>query len=516
MTLTIKLVLTNALSLILFFHTVICSAQSGQQRPINWLPTGLSLEDNLYILNMWGEQPTHIQDVYKHAFRILEQKPHSSFADIARNAGFQKLCRKHGIIHLGGPMLGDIRQDGAKVWVRTVQPSRVEVRLVSEGRERVFGPEVSNEDSDLTAIVHVSGLKAGTSYPFRVYVNGVEVKNAGNHVLTTLPDSDLVTDARIVAGTCFHRWGIGNQNQVRQILSRKPLAMLLGGDIAVQDRENKTGMHRADYLLRDFMPAWQHLAGSVPVYTTWDDHDYFNNDKAGIPEGFTNKDREAVWNVFRQAWNNPAYGFGEQGKGVFFRTRIGPADVIMVDNRYFRTGEKGSFLGDEQMKWLEDQLLDCKGPFIILSCGTMWSDYVSGGKDSWGVNDPEGRERLFNLIEKNRIGGVILISGDRHGARGFKIPRPSGFNFYEFELGSLGGRTGPPPVNTEWETQLFGISGIYAFGEFSFNTTLDDPEVTFRLIQDRGTILYEITLTRSQLTPNPDFIRTEYEQKNAN
>lgn len=28
-----------------------------------------------------------------------------------------------------------------------------------------------------------------------------------------------------------------------------------------------------------------------------------------------------------------------------------------------------------------------------------------------------------------RIGGVILFSGDRHGARVLRIPRPSGFSF---------------------------------------------------------------------------------------
>jgi alkaline phosphatase D len=498
---TIRIVLTNALSLLLLLYAASCNAQYGHYRPMNWLPIGSTLEDNLYLLNAWGEQPDYIQEVYRLAFNILEQKPNSSFADVSWHAQFQELCRRHNIVHLGGPMLGDVVSDGAKVWVRTVRPSRVEVRLESEGQERVFGPVESSEESDLVAIIPVSGLKSATSYPYQVYVDGIQIVNAGNHVLSTLHASDIVEDVRIAAGTCFHRWGIGNLNQAKQILSRKPMAMLLGGDIAVQDRENNTGMHRADYLLRDFMPAWQNLAGSVPVYATWDDHDYFNNDKSGIPDGYTNEDKEAVWNVFRKAWNNPYYGFGEEGKGVFFRTRIGPADIIMVDNRYFRTGEKGSFLGEEQMNWLEDQLLDCKGPFIILSCGTMWSDYVSNGKDSWGVNDPEGRERLFRLIEKNRIGGVILISGDRHGARGFKIPRNSGFNFYEFELGSLGSRTGPDPIRADWETQLFGISGTYAFGEFSFNTTLDDPEVTFRLIRDRGTVLYEITLTRSQLTP---------------
>ncbi len=501
MTLLIRWGLANALAVLFLSLSLTIQAQTTVKKPQNELSKALSVEGNLYLLNMWGEQPSHIGELYRIAYEILERNKNSTYAEVAANTKFQELCRKHGIVHLGGPMLGSVTTDGAKVWVRTVRPSKVEVRVLAEGRELVFGPVESSDASDLTAIVPVTGLKPGTSYRYRVYVDGVEAVNAHKPVLTTLPASENLPVARIAVGTCFHRWGLGNHDQARQIVARKPMAMLLGGDIAVQDRENHTGLHRADYLMRDFMPAWQHLSGSVPVYATWDDHDYFNNDKSGIPEGYTNADREAVWNVFRQAWNNPSYGFGEAGKGLFFRTRIGPADVIMLDNRYFRTGEKGSFLGDGQMKWLEEQLLDCKGPFIILSCGTMWSDYVSNGKDSWGVNDPEGRERLFSLIEKNRIGGVILISGDRHGARGFRIPRPSGFSFYEFESGSLGGRTGPDATRPSWDTQLYGFSGVYAFGEFTFNTTVPDPEATFRLIQDNGTVLHEITLTRSQLTP---------------
>ncbi len=239
---------------------------------------------------------------------------------------------------------------------------------------------------------------------------------------------------------------------------------------------------------------------AIPVYATWDDHDYFDNDKAGIPPGFTLQDKVAVWSVFRRAWNNPAYGFGEDRCGVFLRTRIGPCDVIMTDERFFRTGQKGSFLGEDQMKWLETQLLDCRGPFIILSCGTMWSDYVSKGKDSWGAWDPSGRERIFSLIEKHRIGGVLLISGDRHGARGFRIPRPSGFNFYEFEAASLGGRSGPA-VTVPGSPQFYGIADQYAFGEFSVDATQPDPVVEFRLIGEEGDFIHEMTLSRSQLTP---------------
>ncbi len=488
------------LSILLLFRSTGWTQIDGT-RPVNELYRALTLEDNLYILNMWGEQPAYIQEIYRLAFMILEQSPNASYADLARDSFFQKLCQEHGIVHLGGPMLGDVRSDGAKVWVRTTKPAEVRVVIEYQGLEKSFGPVHSTDSSDMTAIVDVHGLRPATRYGYKVLVDGQIISNAAETVLTTLPDFYEVNDARIAVGTCYHRIGIGNQVQAKQILSRNPMAMLLGGDIAAQDRENNTAMHRADYMLRDFAPAWQQLSGSIPVYATWDDHDYFNNDKSGIPPGYAESDRAAVWNVFRQAWTNPAYGFGDDGKGVFFRTRIGPADVIMLDNRYFRTGEKGSFLGPEQMQWLEAQLLDCKGPFIILSCGTMWSDFVTNGKDSWGVNDPDGREQIFQLIEKNKIGGVLLISGDRHGARGFRIPRPSGFSFYEFESASLGGRSGPAVTDPAWDTQLYGYGGVFAFGEFSFNTALSNPEVTFRLIEESGKELYAITLTRSQLTP---------------
>jgi alkaline phosphatase D len=478
----------------------LCHAQLGDKNVSDLF----DLDGSLYILNMWGEQASSNQEVFKMAFNILEKEKTSSFADLYQNREFMELCLKHGLVHLGGPMLGDITSDGVKIWVQTLKPSKVEIRVVSDKGEKIFGPVSSKLEEDLAVIIQISGLQASKNYPYSLYMDGVKVDLPYTASFTTLPASASLSDVRIAFGTCPHRWGLGNPGQAQQILARKPMAMLLGGDIAAQDRDNHIGLHRADYLMRDFTPAWKKLAASVPMYATWDDHDYFNNDKWGIPPGYTLEDKEAVWRIFKKSWNNPSYGLEDNGKGLFFRTRIGPADVIMLDNRYFRTGEKGSFLGDEQMKWLETQLLDCKGPFIILSCGTMWSDYISRGKDSWGVNDPDGREYIFNLIEKNKIGGVLLISGDRHSARGFRIPRPSGFNFYEFTPASLGGRSQGsnwPATRPDWDTQLFGFSGVYAFGEFSFNTGLTDPEVTFRLIRDDGEVLYETTLKRSELTP---------------
>ncbi len=506
-----QLLIMYAILLMLFsgytLHSQTRMRQIHLHKATSFLDTNV-LEGNLLHLNLCGERPDDIQEIYKTAFNTLHADSNSTFNDLAKNLNFLKLCRENGITHSGGPMLGNISSEGASVWIRTLKPAKVEVRINVDGTVKTYGPVLSSENTDMTAIVYVKDLKAETSYAYNVFIDGKPINVDVQPYITTTPLEHLPSNARIAFGTCYHRWGLCNQTLSHQIISREPLALLLGGDIAAQDRRNHIGLHRADYLLRDFHPAWKNMVSSLPVYATWDDHDYFDNDQYNIPGEsargsmevhYTLEDKEAVSDIFRASWNNPPYGSGEGGKGVFFRTRIGPADVIMLDNRYFR--EKGNFLGDQQMEWLKEQLLDCEGPFIILSNGTMWSDYVSGGKDSWGVYDPEGREEIFKLIEENNIGGVLLISGDRHGARGFRIPRPSGFNFYEFEVASLGARVGPPPIRADWDTQLFGISGEYAFGEFDFDATLTDPEVTFRLIHENGAVLYELTLTKSQLTP---------------
>jgi alkaline phosphatase D len=444
--------------------------------------------------------PTLVKDLYTNAYNVLDVSKSKTFVDVAADSVIQTLCDNNGIVHLGGPMLGDLTSTGVKVWVRTFRPAAVKVRVTTPAGDVDFGPVNSTTATDHVAIVPVTGLDPSTSYPYSVLVDDTPITIPNGAAITTAPQQGQAGITRIAFGTCPHRWGLGRQDLWERISSRNPAVMLLGGDIAVQDRENNIAMHRADVLVRDLQPPWKDFAASIPVYATWDDHDYFNNDKAGIPSGYTDTDRQNVCSVFRSSWNNPSYG---ASKGVYFRTRIGPCDVIMVDNRYFRyqSGDTHPFLGDEQMDWLEEQLLACTAPFIILSCGTMWSDYVSGGKDSWGTKDPAGRERIFNFIEENNIKGVLLISGDRHGARGFRIPRPSGYEYYEFEPASLGKRSGPPVTDSSWTTQLYGYANKYAFGEFEFDTTKSDPEVTFRLTEEDNAELYSITLKRSQLTP---------------
>lgn len=472
---------------------------------------GGDAETAIQLLTNYEAQPQWKIELATRAFEVLSQRPDARFADLIADEKVREICESQKIRLLGGPMLGQVSETGATVWVRTYGPASVTVRVNNDGGSDVFGPVGAKRENDFAALVKITGLEPNRSYSYTVCFDGTPVPGAEGVLKTVDPKY-----TRIVFGSCSHRWGLAHPSFWDRVLSRNADALLVYGDVAVQDRNFDFGLHRFDYFLRDMQSPWRRVVANLPVYASWDDHDYLNNDRWGLGQRRvgdvakgTDAGRQEIRRVFQTSWNNPAYGFNNEKGGIFFRARIGAADVIMTDNRYFRGMDSDSpFLGEGQMKWLEEQLLACKGPFIIITCGTLWTDYKAEGKDSWGKFDPKGRERLFSFIEENHIPGVLLLSGDWHGARGFRIPRPSGYTFYEFQPASLGGRgnqknpsaprKGRQNLRDNWE---YAIGGKYAFGEFTFDAQKEDPTVTFRLVLEDGSEFYKTTLTRSQLTP---------------
>jgi alkaline phosphatase D len=456
-----------------------------------------TLQVDTQLLDSYGGPESNLRQFYLDARHVFENNQQADFTDSTIVAAAKRLQ----VALMGGPMLGDLRSDGVTVWLRRANNAAMTVNI--DGKSY----PVQSSDAGETVRVRVNGLKPNTRYN---YTLESQENTIATGQFTTAPAVSSDSTFRLAFGSCFHKIGIHNPNLFREIVQRQPHAMLLLGDIAVDDRNNRVAMHRSDYQLRDVSRPWRDFVSHVPVYTAWDDHDYFDNDLSGIPRKFTSQDRDRVRNVWRENWNNPPVE--TEREGTYFNAQIGPIEVIMLDTRSCRVVEKrgkyGSYLGQSQMQWLKDTLEKSTAKFKIISSGTMWSDYVSNGKDSWGSWDTEAREEIFQLIERERIGGVLLLSGDRHGARGFRIPRPSGFDFFEFEPASLGGVSGPAGLVKNCPEQLFGYDGrdangnpFVACGEFTFHISGADSKVTFRLITQHGEIVEEIELSLAELTP---------------
>ncbi len=455
-----------------------------------------NLEIDTKLLDSYKLLPENYRQFYLDARLVFSKNAYADFT----NPEIIKAAKKHHLPLMGGPMLGELHESGVSLWLRPSTKNSIEVRVInSEGNnEKIY--KKSSVIPGVEQRIVLSGLSSNTDYKYAVYSKKRRIAEGR---FTTAPPAEEQGIFRLAFGSCFHKIGLHNPNLVNQILKREIHAMALLGDIAVDDRENRINMHRSDYLLRDVSKPWQLLSANVPLYASWDDHDYLNDDLSGIPERFNKADREALLAVWNQNWNNP----NNDADGVYFNTRIGPVELIMLDTRSCRKveerGQYGSYLGMEQQKWLQEILKNSTAPFKVISSGTMWSDYITNGKDSWGSWDTLAREEIFKLIELENIPGVLLISGDRHGARGFTIPRPSGFKLYEFEAATLGGVPGPDAMAKDTTNQLFGYKGtdVIAFGEFTFDTKGNKPHVVFRLIDEFGNILEEYALSYSQLTP---------------
>jgi len=456
-----------------------------------------TLEIDTRLLDSYGGPERNLRQFYFDARRNFASSRNVHFTD----ASIIESAKDNEVLLMGGPMLGDLRADGVTVWMRPATDAVLSITVAGESH-----PVESRRPGEAVRF-RIDGLLPNTDYTYSVEASGHTIATGQ---FTSAPLDDARGSFRLAFGSCFHKIGVHNPNLFREIIRRQPDAMLLLGDLAVDDRNDNVAMHRADYQLRDVSKPWRELVSQVPVYTTWDDHDYFDNDLSGIPRKFTAQDRDHLRQAWRENWSNPPAD--PQREGIYFNTRLGPVEVIMLDTRSCRDnsqrGRQGSYLGQAQMDWLKDTLQKSTAKFKVISSGTMWSDYVSNAKDSWGSWDTEAREEIFQLIEREKIGGVLLVSGDRHGARGFRIPRPSGFQFYEFEPATLGGASGPKGLVKNCPDQLFGYGGIdnegnpfVAFGEFTFAVSDDDTSVTFRLITQLGDIVEEIELTLAELTP---------------
>ncbi|GAB5405050.1 MAG: alkaline phosphatase D family protein [Aureliella sp.] len=450
-----------------------------------------TLEVDTNLLDSYGPPPENTREFYFAARKAFSSDKLLNF-DSAR---IVQLAKRHSIDLMGGPLLGNLKSDGVTIWMRPTITKGMQIRVAGTS----YPVKCQSGQESRTRI---SGLSPDTSYKYAV-IQGRRVIAQGS--FRTAPKDEHQGELRIAFGSCFHKIGVHNPNLFREILGREPAAMMLLGDLAVDDRNSNIAMHRSDYQLRDSSPAWQQLASHLPLYTAWDDHDYFDNDLNGIPKGFIASDRDALRKVWKQNWNNPQAT--EDREGIYFNARIGPAEIMMLDTRSCRDNKRrrkfGSYLGDQQLDWLLETLSNSTAPFKIISSGTMWSDYVSNAKDSWGSWDVEAREKIFSHIEDHNIAGVLLVSGDRHGARAFRIPRPSGFAFHEFEPATLGGVTGPAAWVDDCPEQIFGYGRdeLIAFGEFTFDTSTEDATVTFRLIKETGEILEEHRRSYDQLTP---------------
>ena len=247
------------------------------------------------------------------------------------------------------------------------------------------------------------------------------------------PDAALTT---IAFGSCADQ---GKPLPIYDtIAALKPDLLLLLGDNIYADldksRKVTPEVIREKYDLLAGLPGWKKLKATCPMLATWDDHDFGKND--GGAE-FDIKDESQK--LFHDFLGTPAESPRRSQKGVYHSAVYGPegmrVQVILLDTRYFRTGLKtggpatispygvirkpyvpsddpgAMFLGEDQWKWLEDQLRQPAD--VRLLCSSIQVLSEDHPFEKW-ANIPAERNRLYKVIRDTQASGVVILSGDRH------------------------------------------------------------------------------------------------------
>jgi len=422
--------------------------------------------------------------------------PRNLLEPLAETESLQRIAAEHPVLH---HVIGDVTGTSLRVWVRTAKAGPVRVRVTPQGaaaKASEFTAE-TRADADFTAVVQVDGLQPQSSYDYLVFA-GDSDRLAKRGSFHTAPRRGEKSKFRLAFGG-----GAGyvpeNERMWNTILEFDPSLLLLLGDNVYIDRPKSPEMQRYCYYRRQSRPEFQKLVAHTPVYSIWDDHDFGTNDCWGGPAIDEPPWKPEVWQIFRQNWVNPGYGGGAEQPGCWYTFSRGDVDFIMLDGRYYRTNpraEEPSMLGPVQKKWLKEQLLAARGTFKVLCSPVPW-DFRTKGKslDTWnGFRDE--REEIFSFIAENKITGIVLMSADRHRSDAWHIGRPEGYDLYEFNSSRLTNQH----VHGTMQAAIFSYNKQQSFGLVTFDTTADDPTVTYEVINIEGEKIHDLTVKLGQLS----------------
>ncbi|AFH49936.1 Alkaline phosphatase D [Ignavibacterium album JCM 16511] len=414
-----------------------------------------------------------------------------------------------------GPMVGYSSMREVGLWIQTKSEAEVNIKFWSskEPQKKFSTNTVKTEKNKaFTAKLIADNLEPGQIYNYEVYVNNKKI--SFNYELKFQTQKlwqwrEDPPEFSFVTGSCFYvneeqydRPGkpYGSDYKIMlSIYNSKPDFMLWLGDnyyLREADWDSWSGiLHRITHTRS--LPELQPLLGSVHHYAIWDDHDFGPNNSN---RGFWNK--EKTLEAFKLFWVNPSYGIdGNKGITTFFEWA--DVDFFLMDDRYFRspnelTDKNKPYLGDEQIQWLIDNLVTSNAPFKIIAIGGQVLNPVSGrGIETYEMFKKE-KEMLLSLIEKNKIEGVIFLSGDRHHSEVSKLKRENSYPLYDITVSSL--TAGVSPGKNENNPYRIGESiDQHNFAKITVRGPRKNRELECNFYDVDGKFIYQFRINENEL-----------------
>lgn len=390
-----------------------------------------------------------------------------------------------------GPMVAATGDATTRVWLRADGPCEVQVRVrpASPSDAAPWSPPVTartRDAADHTAVVELAGLSPATEYAYEVLVDGAPAPG-GPWTFRTLP-APGTGKVSIAFGSCIHQGRQPEQPIFDVIAAARPSAFVFLGDNHYFDHDDCDDPAKlwARARAQRENPGLRALLATTPTFAQWDDHDYGPNDS---DRTFALK--RVTREIFTSYW--PNVGAGEDGEGIYTRATLGPIDLFLLDDRFFRDPNREpnspdkTILGARQRAWLLEGLAASKAPLKVVATGGQFlARYHTF--ESWQLARDE-REAIVDAIRDGGIKGVMFISGDRHLSEVVRWPAErAGYPLWDITSSPLAnrafGRGGAVP-NPDRQF-IYGDGNSYGVIEVD----ADARKVRFELRDQTGKLLW--------------------------
>ena len=401
-------------------------------------------------------------------------------------------------------MHGPAELTSATLWIQTDSPAMVVVAWRPEGEVTEQRVELlATAASDNVVVARLTGLKPGATADYRVEA-GADRRGGTIRAQPWWARPAAARDLTIAFGSCFFladpdpQWPGsdygGGFGIFDVIAASKPDVMLwLGDNLYLQqpDLYDPASMAARYRRQRGFAPL-QKLLTATSHLAIWDDHDYGPNDSdtSYVLKGETLK-------LFERYWPNPSLGLPDL-PAAFGEARYGDVLFFLLDDRYFRSpdrwpeGPDKTMFGARQLEWLKQALVSAPRSAIkiVAGGGQFWNR--ASRFEGWQHFATE-RTAFADWLVRERIEGVVFLSGDRHFGELLKIDRPGAYPLYEFTSSPL---TSRPPARLDKADSANPdiVPGTLAvkrqFGLMHVSGPGNDRRIAFEARDGEGTLLW--------------------------
>jgi alkaline phosphatase D len=359
-----------------------------------------------------------------------------------------------------GPMVAYSTMKEVKLWVQTNAPAAIKIEYwnIDDPNHKFYTETVSTQKTMAYATHLIADqLEPGNHYEYALYINELPVPRPYPLEFESQPIwlwRGDAPDFSFATGSCayinekvYDRPGVpyGNDYQIFTDIHKKdPDFMLWLGDnvyLREADWNSETGiLHR--YTHTRSTPELQPMLANMHHYGIWDDHDYGpnNSDRSYHKKKYTEK-------VFKHFYPGLSYIFDEGTTSYF---QWADCEFFLLDNRFWRTPnkrtdiDKHDIIGEPQMEWLLDALVNSYAPFKFVVIGGQFLSTVK--EHERHINfAPEERQALIEAITKLKINGVIFLTGDVHHTELSRLDLKNGYPLYDLTISPLtsgiGGRS---------------------------------------------------------------------------